>query len=385
MVFLRLAFANLLRHRTRSLLTLTGIATSVAVLFSIMSFNKGFSRGLARELDRTGIHFMVVPSGCPHEVASLVLHGAVIPKFLDISILDRIKEVEGLDFATPLYVTQVPNPARGRVDLVYGVETSRLSALKPAWKVDGSFPAERNEIMVGAEVASHDGLNAGDLLTYGGTEFRISGIVRKTGGQDDAFVYMDIGAVQALMKKDKGATAIGVRLTDPSLVQKATDELAQRVPGIQIVTMGQVMNSIANLAASAKVLSLSVAFVAVLVSAVGVMNTMLMSVFERTPEIGMLRAIGASRQDIFRIIIKEGLLLSLAGGLSGIAAATAGSGLIDSVVRRMVPYVPGGDMVVFDPWIAAASLIFVFIFGALSAVYPSVKASRISPIEAIRG
>lgn len=385
MVFLRLAFANLLRHRTRSLLTLAGIATSVAVLFSIMSFNKGFSRGLARELDRTGIHFMVVPSGCPHEVASLVLHGAVIPKFLDISILDKIKEVEGLDFATPLYVTQVPNPARGRVDLVYGVETSRLSALKPAWKVDGSFPAEGNEIMVGAEVASHDGLKAGDFLTYGGTEFRIAGIVRKTGGQDDAFVYMDIGAVQSLMKKDKGATAIGVRLTDPSLLQKATDELAQRVPGIQIVTMGQVMNSIANLAASAKVLSLSVAFVAVLVSAVGVMNTMLMSVFERTPEIGMLRAIGASRQDIFRIIVKEGLLLSLAGGVSGIAAATAGSGLIDSVVRRMVPYVPGGDMVVFDPWIAAGSLLFVFIFGALSAVYPSVKASRISPIEAIRG
>lgn len=364
---------------------MAGIATSVAVLFSILSFNKGFTQGLAKELGRTGLHFMVVPSGCPHEVASLVLHGAVIPKFLDVSVLEKISEVRGIAFATPIYVTQVANAARGRVDLVYGAENVRLPLLKPAWQVDGEFPRAKDEVLLGAEVAAHDGLRPGDVLLYGDAKFRVSGVVRKTGGQDDAFVYMDIGAVQAMTKKPKGATAIGVRLEDPGSLQKTTEELAQKVPGIQIVTMGQVMNSIANLAASAKVLSLSVALVAVIVSAMGVMNTMLMAVFERTPEIGMMRAIGASQQDIFRIIIKEGVLLSLAGGLAGICSAAVGSGLIDSFARRLVPYVPAGDMVVFDPGIATASLAFVVAVGIVSSVYPSWRAARISPIEAIRG
>ena len=78
--FLKLSIKNLLRHRTRSALTMLGIAASVGVLFSVLSFNRGFNEGLAEELDRTGLHFMIVPSGCAHEVAALVLHGAVIPK-----------------------------------------------------------------------------------------------------------------------------------------------------------------------------------------------------------------------------------------------------------------------------------------------------------------
>src|SRR5512134_1137835 len=107
MAFLRLALANLKRHRTRSLLALFGIATSVAVLFSILSFNRGFEKGLAKELERTGIHFMVVPSGCPHEVASLVLHGSVIPKFLDLSVMEKVAGIGGIEFASPIFVAQL--------------------------------------------------------------------------------------------------------------------------------------------------------------------------------------------------------------------------------------------------------------------------------------
>ena len=91
MAFIKLALSNLMRHKVRSLLTLVGIAASVTVLFSILSFNRGFERGLADEINQTGIHFMVVPAGCPHEVASLVLHGAVTPKFIDAGVVDKIR------------------------------------------------------------------------------------------------------------------------------------------------------------------------------------------------------------------------------------------------------------------------------------------------------
>lgn len=387
MLFLRIAIKNLKRHRTRSLLALFGIATSVAVLFSILSFNKGFEKGLQKELQKTGIHFMVVPSGCPHEVASLVLHGSVIPKFLDISVMDRITGLEGIEFASPLLVAQLPNPKRERVDLVYGIEMARVSQLKPYWQIDGNVPKTENEIILGSEIADHLNIKQGGTLAYPNinTTFSVAGILRKTGSQDDAFIYIPVKTAQTIFKKPSGATAIGVKIKDPAMLSKITDELAEKVPGIQIVTMNQVMNSISTLAASAKMLSLSVAIIAIIVSAVGVMNAMLMAVFERTQEIGMMRAIGASRFDIFRIVLKEGVLMTSTGGVAGIVVSVAGNDLIEAFVRKVMPYVPSGNMVRFDAGIAGACLLFALFVGIISGIYPAWKASRIHPIEAMRG
>lgn len=387
MIFLKLALKNLRRHRTRSLLALFGIATSVAVLFSILSFNKGFEKGLSKELERTGIHFMVVPSGCAHEVASLVLHGSIIPKFLDLSVLDKITAVNGVDFASPILVVQLANPQQGRMDLVYGLDMARVPQLKPHWEIEGSVPNDDSEIILGSEVAEHMGLKPGGLLSYPNVkaEFKVSGVLKKTGSQDDAFIYIPVKAAQTIFKKPSGATAIGVKVSDPAALTKITDELSAKVPGIQIVTMNQVMSSISTLAASAKVLSLSIAIIAIIVSAVGVMNAMLMAVFERTQEIGMMRAIGASRLDIFRIILKEGMLLTITGGVAGIIASVAGNDLIEVFVRQVMPYVPSQNMAGFDAGIAAASLVFALLIGILSGLYPALKASKINPIEAIKG
>lgn len=387
MIFLKIAFKNLKRHRTRSLLALFGIATSVAVLFSILSFNRGFEKGLAKELERTGIHFMVVPSGCPHEVASLVLHGSIIPKFLDLSVMEKITAVSGIDFVSPILVAQLPNPKKGRVDLVYGIEMSKVALLKPHWQIEGNIPKDDHEIIVGSEIAGHQGLKAGDSVEYPNvnTTFTLSGVLKKTGSQDDAFIYMPVRTAQVIFKKPFGATAIGVKVKDPAALTRITDELSEKVPGIQIVTMNQVMSSISTLAASAKVLSLSIAIIAIIVSAVGVMNAMLMAVFERTQEIGMMRAIGASRADVFRIILKEGLLLSISGGVAGIIASVAGNDLIEAFVRKAMPYVPAGNMVGFDAGIAFVSLFFAMLVGVISGLYPAWKASGIHPIEAIKG
>lgn len=387
MVFLKFALKNILRHKVRSLLTVFGIAASVAVLFSIISFNNGFEKGLSKEIERTGIHFMVVPAGCPHEVASLVLHGSIIPKFLDDSVIEKIKEVEGIELVTPLLVTQLPNPEKNRVDLVYGVDMSSIEKLKPSWTIIGDVPKSDDGVLVGSEIAGHDNLKIGDKINYLSAKksFTVTGILLKTGSQDDAFIYMPINAVQEIMQKPNGVTAIGVKVSVPEQLVKVTENLSMKVPGIQIVTMGQVITSLSTLAASAKILSLSIAIIAIIISAVGVMNSILMAIFERTQEIGMLRAIGASRLDIFRIVIKETAFLTTAGGLSGIIMSIIGAGFIEGIVRGFMPYVPSGRMIVFDPYLAFLCILFSVFVGIISGFYPAWKASRINPIEAIRG
>ena len=385
--YLKLSIKNLLRHRTRSALTMLGIAASVGVLFSVLSFNAGFNEGLAKELDRTGLHFMVVPSGCAHEVAALVLHGAVIPKFLDTSVMKHLQETDGIAMATPILVAQLPNPEKERIDLIYGVDMQVLSAIKPGWEIEGVIPTQPNEILLGHEVADHEGIKPGDVFseTADGKPLIVAGIVELTGSQDDAFVYLPIETAQKLLEKPDAATAIGVKVNNPAKMREITDVLTAAVPGIQIVTMGQVMNSISNLAASARALSMAIVLIAILISAVGVMNSILMSVFERTQEIGMMRSVGASRKDVFRIILEETAILSVTGGLLGIIIATLCSKLIETFVRSVMPFVPSGNLISFDPLFALGSVLFIMVIGIGSGLYPAAKASKINPVEAIKG
>jgi len=116
-----------------------------------------------------------------------------------------------------------------------------------------------------------------------------------------------------------------------------------------------------------------------------VMNSILMSVFERTQEIGMMRSVGASRKDVFRIILEETAILSVTGGLLGIIIATLGSKLIETFVRSVMPFVPSGNLISFDPLFALGSVLFIMVIGIGSGLYPAAKASKINPVEAIKG
>ncbi len=387
MGYLKLATKNILRHRSRSILTMLGIAASVGVLFAVLSFNKGFTEGLTRELERTGLHFMIVPSGCAHEVASLVLHGAVIPKFLDTGVMEHVERTDGIELATPILVTQLPDQQRGKVDLTYGIDMTVLEAIKPSWEISGTIPRHEHEVLLGYEVAQHDNLKPGDHFSSpaDGFDLVVAGIIGYTGSQDDAFVYMPIKTIQSLLGYEQVATAIGVKVDDPTRIGVITEELTSAVPGIQIVTMGEVMNSVSNLAAAARALSLAIVLIAILISAVGVMNSILMAVFERTQEIGMMRAVGASRWDIFRIILGETSILAISGGIIGIILSTLGARLIEVFIRSVMPFVPSGELINFDPGVALGSVTFIFIIGLCAGTYPALKASKITPVEAIKG
>ena len=177
---------------------------------------------------------------------------------------------------------------------------------------------------------------------------------------------------------------MGVTLNDTDKYMEFEEEL-YRMPGIQVVSMRQVRGVILKLIGRARVLAVSVAIIAIFVAVIGVLNTILMSTFERTQEIGIMKAIGASSVDIFRLFWCESILLCATGGIIGAIIALSTCKVADHLVRNILPYAPRGELVLITPSCLLLCFLGTLVMGVLAGIYPALRASKKRPVEAIHG
>lgn len=390
MNFLTLAAKNLLRRRGRTLLTVLGVAIAISVLFSLLALNSGYEKELNREVNSLGAHILAVPKGCPYEAASLVIHGGVIPKYLSEADLKNITKIDGIDLASPMLMHQFikKNAKTGQDEphIIYGIKIDEMRQLKPWWKVEGRFftDNESGVMVVGRALADKENLTVGMSLPAGPFKnFTIIGILDRIGDQDDNFHFVPLSEAQRVFNKEGRITTVAVKVRDISRISDISDEM-EKIPDIQVVTMTQIMGTIMNLAGSARSLLLTVIGIALLISAFGIINTLLMSVNERTREFGMMKAIGASGLDIGKMVLAETVVITLAGGALGTLAAVVGSSLIEGFVKGMLPYSPRGSLISLSPELIAFALVFSVVLGLICGIYPAFKSSRLTPMEAIR-
>ena len=385
MNFFSLATKNLLRRRGRTILTIFGVAIAIAVLFSLLSFNSGYEKQLNGEIDSLGIHILAVPKGCPYEAAALIMHGGVIPKYLSNSDVDEVKKIDGIEVASPMLLQQFFKD--GKPHIVYGIKIDDMLTLKPWWKVEGRFfsQAEDNAMVVGRSLAEEENLNVGDIIPFGPDKipFTIVGILERTGTQDDQFHFLPLEVMQRIFDKPDQITTIAIKVKDISRISQISGQL-EKIPDVQVVTMTQIMGTIMSLVGSAQILIMSVIIIAIIISAVGIINTLLMSVNERTREFGMMKAIGASSMDIGKLVLLETLLITITGGIIGLLVSILGSSLIEAFVKGVIPYTPVGKLMTIEPRLIVLCLLFSIVTGFVCGLYPAIKSSRSTPMEAIR-
>jgi putative ABC transport system permease protein len=380
-----LAAKNLLRRHIRTGLTIAGVAIAIAVLFSLLSFNAGYERQLSGELGSLGIHMLAVPKGCPYEAASLIIHGGVIPKYLSSADLEQINKISGIEIASPMLLQQFYKDDKPHI--VYGINIEQQKILKPWWKVEGKFfkDDEAGVMIVGRSLAEKESLKVGQVLEFGPHKepTTIVGILERTGNQDDEFHFLPLSAAQRIFEKEQQVTTVAIKVKDISKIPEISKQL-EAISDIQVVTMTQVMGTIMNLVGSAQALLFSVIIIAMFISAVGIINTLIMSVNERIREFGMMKAVGASGWDVARLIVIETLIITLIGCAAGLIVALAGSRLVEGFVKGVIPYSPAGDLISIDPSLILVCIAFAVVIGLLCAIYPAVKCARLTPMEAMR-
>ena len=381
-----LALKNLTRRKLRSGLTLFGVAIAVSVLASLLAFGEGYERSLKIELERMGVQMMLVPLGCPYDAASKVLKG----KSLDVSLPDSALDIARKDPATacasPMLMATLPRPSEGRADLWAGIDASIL-ALKPWWKMRSGtsrFP-DANSVLLGAEAASTEFRRTGDTLysPETGRRFKVCGILERSGTSDDSMFFIPLKTAQAMFHQERRLTAIAIRLKDPALITESSARL-QRIPGAQVTTFAEMMGAFLNLVGSVRTLVMAITILAILISGLLTFNTMLASVLERTREIGMMRAVGASQGQMFFLLILEAFTLTFLGSSIGILLSIAVGSGVELMMKRLIPLTPNGSLIALTPFIVAQCFLVGIGMGCVAGLYPAWQASRLRPAEATR-
>jgi putative ABC transport system permease protein len=379
-----LGFKNMLRRPTRSALTVLGVAIAIAVLYSLYEFQRGYQERLKAELGAMGAQVMVVPKGCPYEAATIALHGGKWPRYIDESTLAKVKSQSGVAAAAGVIMDAVTDSG-GRNLIILGIDRDYM-ALRPAWRITGSWFDSDTSAIVGSSVASELDLTVGSPFTIPGKpqRLRVSGVLARTNTQDDGFVFLPMKTHQEMFDLRGKLVVILIRAAQVDRADQLVAALRAADVNMNVFPLSELLNTISDLMASTKVFVSAIIIIALLVGAMGVLNTILMAVFERTREIGMMKAMGARASDVFKLIWAETVLTTTAGGIVGLLLALGSSRLVEAIIRGMIPFAPNGSLINVVPLTIVACTLLSLALGVLAGLYPALRAAMVKPVVAMR-
>ena len=399
---IRIAFRALRANKMRSILTTLGIIIGVAAVIAVVSIVQGLQFMITKELQGVGATYvMVMPKRDPNQGPGVVARQVKLTWEDGQAIRDR---VPGIRLITPLIAAPgqvVKYGERQHSTMLLGVNQDWPEANNHEVEIGRFFSRldmehRRKVAVIGQKVAEELGLSdpIGKEIYVGSLPVSIIGVMEKRGqalGQDSddlAFIPFDT-AVNLLGRTAGEAIQLRLQAEDASVVDQVKDgitsllrqrhRIAEGQPNdFDVMLQDEILKTVGSILGMITTVVGAVVGVALLVGGIGIMNIMLVSVTERTREIGVRKAVGARRQDVLVQFLIEAITLSLLGGAIGLAVGWGLGALVASLL-------PGDWPPAHVPfWAILLAVGFSAVVGIFFGIYPAGKASRLDPIEALR-
>ena len=376
MEILALVYRNLRARPIRSILTLLGIVVSTASMVLFLSFGEGLRRALGTELSRVGPALLVLPEGGE-------AFGAGFPE-LPQSVVDQLRKL-----SPELGITQViPTVVftRGGFDpqssfFFQGLpEGISPQVMYPNLEVDeGKAVPGASGAVVGARIAERSNLKPGKTLRLSPSiSLQVVGILKESGGLSDSLIYAPLEAIQKVLAT-QNYTSILLNVAEGRKASEVAETLKARIPGIEAQTSGDVLKFAERAVRISDLIRFGISLVALIVGGLLVANTVMMSVYERIREFGLMRALGAKRRFIFGLVLLESLLLGVVGGLIGLVVGQLASGVVNWYTLGEI----GLPLSAITPRLALFALAVAVVLGLLAGYLPARTASRLKVVEAL--
>jgi len=377
---IHIVLKSLAYRRGRSLLLLgvLAMAASLATALGIVSSSMG--QRVAEEVRKYGANLVIVPVAARLEVGSGGLNfGSIVePAYLPQEELLRVVAREGItDYSLHLR----GHLRAGGVEMpAEGVDFTFIRRLYPWWQLQGAWPVAA-EAVIGTDLAARLKLKAGDRIRAGGSggaaDFRIAGVV-STGGEEDKLLFISLAEMQQFL--GVGASVSQVRL----LAQTGGVTLEQKAARLQTLLPDSVVREVRQVARTSEGLLKKVQLLMALVTAVvliaaasSVASTMSMTVLERGKEIGLLKAMGASRLGVLLLFCGESILLGFCGGIVGY--------LLGSAIARFVMQTVFTVSAAMDVRFAGLACAVSLCLALLGSAGPLLAVFRLDPVRSLRG
>ena len=391
-----MALKNVSHRKARSLLTITGISIGIAAVIALITIGSSLSLAVSDQLEQLGSDkVFIAQSGAAGGAGFGPPSGAAAT--LTDKDLESIEDLKSVDRAVPVLVASLPVKFKGetRSLSVSGIPAKDAAVFFSDLQVyemeEGRFieDGEKSTVVIGSllrdSVFSED-VRVRSKLEILGKDFKVAGVFGPLGNQqDDTSITMSIEAMRDLLGKKDEITAIVAKVNgDP----KAAAENIEKVLGDNhgedlfiALTSDQLIERIGSVFSILSVVLGGIAAISLVVAAFGIANTMLMSVMERTREIGTLKAVGARNTHIVLLFLIESAIVGMMGGIAGVAVGFAITTLIAGAAQSIV----GITMAVYaDYALMAFAVFFAAVIGIISGTYPAYKAAKLNPVEALR-
>jgi putative ABC transport system permease protein len=390
----RIVLKDIARRKKRVLFAALGVAIGTMTVVGVLTIALAGQARIYDELEKYGANLAVTPAinNVDTHLGDLSLGTlAVGENYIPEETLPQIRQItdgeirkarditDPGDIATIAPELYINTEVKRSSVMVVGVEPDAESKIKTWWNVqEGNYLEGTNQALVGAVAAKLLTLHTGDTVDLNGNAVTVTGILGETGSNDDYQIFVPLETLQKAYGKEGLVSSVNIRaLCNACPVEIIASAINQNITGVRAIAVKQVAEAEMGIMGRMNRFMWALGGITLVVGLFGVVNTMMSSVNERIKDIGIMRAAGASRNQIMRIFIYEAIIIGIVGGILGYLAGT----LLAYIVG---PLVFEGININFVLQYLPLSLGLAILVAALAAVYPALRATRIRVADAFR-
>ena len=390
----QMVLRDVIRRKKSVLFAVVGVIIGTMTVIGIFTIAQAGEARMIDQLEKYGPNLTVIPaiSSVDMQLGGLSLGTLSIgenyiaeEKLSQIrEIADsEIREVLGLDdegdiatIAPKLYINTEVN---GTSVMVVGVEPQEEIKIKTWWRVsEGEYFDHTDQALVGAVAAELLGLSMGDPIALNGADVTVAGILEETGSDEDYQIFVPLETLQKAFDKEGLISSMDIRaLCNACPVVMIADDINNSIPGVRAIAVQQVASAEAEMMGRINRFMLALAGITLAVGLFGVGNTMMRSVNERIKDIGIMRAVGASHNQIMKVFIYQAIIIGIVGGVFGYLAGTL-------LAYALGPVLFGVSSISPVPQYFPLALGIAIGVAVIATVYPAFRAARIKVADSFR-
>lgn len=376
MSFLSLIIKNPFRNKSRAILAIIGIGIGIATIVALGAITEGMISSADDTLHAGGCDFTV--SGKTNESSSAMTTGSFGTSSINENWTEKIKNVPGVNQAVGIYMSLIMT-SNSPYFAVIGMNPSDANIAELKITSGSIYQDNTNEIVLGKIAAENENKTTGDTIDLGNKTFKITGTYESGNSYQDQGGFTALKNSQELSDNVGNISSIYVKVDKGADVDTITNRI-NTTYGDNLTTISSLsdIEMVQNMIDMLNGASFGISLLAIVIGGIGIINTMLMSVFERTRELGVLKAVGWSNRKILTMIVGESIVITLVAGIIGSLFGILGVELIIGM-KIMTGLTPIYSIATFGKAFGIALLV-----GIIGGIYPAIKATKLPPTEALR-